>query len=136
MNGISISAESIDNIPEEGVVSSTPSSPMIQSSTTRPPSSHSPLPLRFAGHRRTGSDPFAFRPTTLQVPRVGKSRPFSVGGGSPSDVSSLDIRAEAVTFKATTTGLVSALSQCIEIMGKREESWQKKLEKVLLLYIH
>ncbi len=129
VNGISASAESIDNIPEEGVINSTPSS-MIQSSTRPPSSSHSPLPIRLAGHRRTGSDPFAFRPTTLQVPRVGKIRPFSVGGGNPSDASSLDIRAQAVTFKATTTGLVSTLSQCIEIMSKREESWQKRLEKV------
>ena len=64
------------------------------------------------------------------MPRGGKSRPFSVGGGSPSDVSGVDIRAEAVTFKATTAGLISALSQCIELVNRREESWQKKLDKV------
>ncbi len=119
------------------MVNSTPSSPVTRKDT-RPPSSHSPLPSRFTpmtgGHRRTGSDPFAFRPqSALQVPRGGKSRPFSVGGGSPFDVNSLDIRAEAVTFKATTTGLVTTLSQCIDMMNKREESWQRKFEKVHLL---
>lgn len=134
-NGISNSSESIDNIPEEGLPTSTTSSPIVRkNSETRPPnSSHSPLPSRFmpkpGGHRRTGSDPFAFRPSTLQVPRGSKSRPFSVGGGSPSDVAGMDIRAEAVTFKATTTGLISTLSQCIELMSKKEETWQKKLEK-------
>ncbi|XP_064390808.1 ceramide transfer protein-like [Halichondria panicea] len=134
-NGVFNSSESIvvDKIPEEGVVNSTPSSPVTRKDT-RPPSSHSPLPSRFTpmtgGHRRTGSDPFAFRPqSALQVPRGGKSRPFSVGGGSPFDVNSLDIRAEAVTFKATTTGLVTTLSQCIDMMNKREESWQRKFEK-------
>lgn len=137
-NGISTSAESIDDIPEEDAPPkssnlSTPSSPVVRKlSDSRPPSSsHSPLPSRFTpkGHRRTGSDPFQFRPTSLQVPR-GKTRPYSVGGGSPPDVSGIDIRGEAVTFKATTAGLISTLSHCIELMNKREETWQKKFEKV------
>ena len=45
-------------------------------------------------------------------------------------MSGIDIRGEAVTFKATTAGLISTLSHCIELMNRREESWQKKFEKV------
>ena len=41
----------------------------------------------------------------------------------------IDFRGEAITFKATTDGIQSTLSHCIEIMTKREEMWQRKLER-------
>uniref|UniRef100_A0AAR2JW93 START domain-containing protein n=1 Tax=Pygocentrus nattereri TaxID=42514 RepID=A0AAR2JW93_PYGNA len=41
----------------------------------------------------------------------------------------IDFKGEAITFKATTAGILSTLSHCIEIMVKREESWQKRLDK-------
>ena len=41
----------------------------------------------------------------------------------------LDFKGEAVTFKATTAGILSNLSHCIELMHQRDESWKRKLEK-------
>lgn len=157
-NGISASVESIDEVPEEhgvSAVAQSPSAPTTPSAVhshrilePRPPeprpsgsSHHSPLPSRFnpatKGHRRTGSDPFAFRQTQLGVARGytrGHTPHFAVGssGGPPADFSTVDFKGEAITFKATTAGIISSLSYCIEVMNKREEYWQKKFEKVFL----
>ena len=46
-------------------------------------------------------------------------------------MSNVDFKGEAITFKATTAGVISTLSYCLEVMNKREEYWQKKFEKVL-----
>lgn len=159
-NGISASVESIDEGPEEqggasavaqsdqggvSVVAQSPSAPStpsaVHSHRVLEPhpmgtSHHSPLPSRFnpvpKGHRRTGSDPFAFRQTQLAVTR-GYSRghtPHFSSGGAPADFSTVDFKGEAITFKATTAGILSSLSYCIEVMNKREDYWQKKFEKV------
>lgn len=42
----------------------------------------------------------------------------------------IDFKGEAITFKATTAGILSTLSHCIDLMVKREDSWQKRLDKV------
>lgn len=52
---------------------------------------------------------------------------------SPKGVNGIDFKGEAITFKATTAGILSTLSHCIELMVKREESWQKRLDKVKVL---
>lgn len=143
-NGISTSVESIDEGPEVGLpVTHSPSAPTTPSAQhsnkileLRPPGSnsahHSPLPSRFnpKGHRRTGSDPFAFRPAQLAVAR-GFTRGHTPHFGGPTDLSNIDFKGESITFKATTAGIISSLSHCIEVMNKREEYWQKKFEKVL-----
>ncbi|XP_076854195.1 ceramide transfer protein isoform X2 [Brachyhypopomus gauderio] len=41
----------------------------------------------------------------------------------------IDFKGEAITFKATTAGILSTLSHCIETMVKREEIWQRRLDK-------
>lgn len=41
----------------------------------------------------------------------------------------VDFKGEAITFKATTAGILATLSHCIELMNQREESWKRKLEK-------
>jgi len=41
----------------------------------------------------------------------------------------MDFKGEAFTFKATTTGILTSLSHCIELMQQREEHWRKKFEK-------
>lgn len=46
----------------------------------------------------------------------------------------IDFKGEAITFKATTAGILSTLSHCIELMVKREDSWQKRLDKVRFCY--
>uniref|UniRef100_A0A674NA77 Ceramide transfer protein n=1 Tax=Takifugu rubripes TaxID=31033 RepID=A0A674NA77_TAKRU len=50
---------------------------------------------------------------------------------SPKGMNGIDFKGEAITFKATTAGILSTLSHCIELMVKREESWQKRLDKEL-----
>uniref|UniRef100_A0A3P8NNI8 Ceramide transfer protein n=1 Tax=Astatotilapia calliptera TaxID=8154 RepID=A0A3P8NNI8_ASTCA len=48
---------------------------------------------------------------------------------SPKGINGIDFKGEAITFKATTAGILSTLSHCIELMTKREDSWQKRLDK-------
>ena len=36
---------------------------------------------------------------------------------------------EAITFKATTAGILATLGHCIELMSQREETWHQKLSK-------
>lgn len=42
----------------------------------------------------------------------------------------VDFKGEALTFKATTMGIIHTLTHCIELMAQREEAWKKRLEKV------
>ncbi|CAF1644645.1 unnamed protein product, partial [Adineta ricciae] len=44
---------------------------------------------------------------------------------------SIDFKGEALTFKATTDGVIHNLTICIELMQKREDIWRKKYEKEL-----
>ena len=41
----------------------------------------------------------------------------------------MDFKGEAITFKATTAGILATLAHCIEIMTQREEQWKRKLER-------
>jgi len=41
----------------------------------------------------------------------------------------VDFKGEAITFKATTTGILSTLGYCIELMGQREDQWKRRLER-------
>ncbi|CAF3787568.1 unnamed protein product [Rotaria magnacalcarata] len=43
----------------------------------------------------------------------------------------VDFKGEALTFKATTDGVIHNLTFCIELMQKREEIWRIKYEKEL-----
>ncbi|XP_076808693.1 ceramide transfer protein-like [Clavelina lepadiformis] len=47
----------------------------------------------------------------------------------PGNISGVDFKGEAITFKATTTGIQATLAHCIEMINKREEMWLKKLER-------
>jgi len=44
----------------------------------------------------------------------------------------VDFKGEAITFKATTTGILATLSYCLELMGQREEQWRRRLEREVL----
>ncbi|XP_074547041.1 ceramide transfer protein-like isoform X1 [Halichoeres trimaculatus] len=48
---------------------------------------------------------------------------------SPKGISGIDFKGEAITFKATTAGILATLSHCIDLMVKREDSWQRRLDK-------
>uniref|UniRef100_A0A7N8YGQ8 Ceramide transfer protein n=1 Tax=Mastacembelus armatus TaxID=205130 RepID=A0A7N8YGQ8_9TELE len=49
---------------------------------------------------------------------------------SPKGINGIDFKGEAITFKATTAGILATLSHCIDLMVKREDSWQKRLDKM------
>ena len=55
---------------------------------------------------------------------------------SPKGINGIDFKGEAITFKATTAGILSTLSHCIELMMKREDSWQKRIDKVADTHTH
>ena len=42
---------------------------------------------------------------------------------------SVDFRGEAITFKATTAGILATLSHCMEVLAQREEAWRRKCER-------
>jgi collagen type IV alpha-3-binding protein len=46
------------------------------------------------------------------------------------DSTIVDLKGEALTFKATTSAIVTTLEDCIEAMQQREESWRKRFDKV------
>ncbi|XP_014860687.1 PREDICTED: collagen type IV alpha-3-binding protein-like isoform X1 [Poecilia mexicana] len=48
---------------------------------------------------------------------------------NPKGINGIDFKGEAITFKATTAGILATLSHCIDLMVKREDSWQKRLDK-------
>ncbi len=54
---------------------------------------------------------------------------MSSGIGS-SDLNQIDFKGEAITFKATTAGIIASMSHCIDLMNKKEEYWKAKFEKV------
>ena len=52
---------------------------------------------------------------------------------SIANAKGVDFRGESITFKATTAGILATLQHCIDIMNKREDHWQRRLDKVPLL---
>lgn len=71
------------------------------------------------------------RRTLLNNETIEESfRVFHAKTKSPKHVlDSIDFRGEAITFKATTAGVLTTLSHCIDLMQKREETLVKKLER-------
>jgi len=45
------------------------------------------------------------------------------------DLDPIDFRGEAITFKATTMGVLSTLQHCLDLMSSESENWKKKLDK-------
>lgn len=42
---------------------------------------------------------------------------------------SVDFKGEAITFKATSEGVLATLQHCVELMGQREDAWRRRWEK-------
>ena len=126
---------------------STESTPASKSSSALSPGSHTAIPTHVQsrkGHRRTGSDPFASPGGQYKLGRHSlqhnfhrthsyQNGHFNMAGSTPTSPINArhDFRGEVATFKATSAGIISTLSYCIEAMIKKEEHWQKRLEKVL-----
>lgn len=58
------------------------------------------------------------------------SSPIVFQSLSTKGLNGIDFKGEAITFKATTAGILATLSHCIDLMVKREDSWQRRLDKV------
>ena len=41
----------------------------------------------------------------------------------------IDFRGEALTFKATTAGVLARLQQCLDLFNQSQDGWRKRLEK-------
>jgi len=39
------------------------------------------------------------------------------------------LQGESITFRATTSGVLSTLQHCLEIIAENDESWKRKLER-------
>jgi collagen type IV alpha-3-binding protein len=44
-------------------------------------------------------------------------------------IHAVDFKGEAITFKATTAGILATLSHCIELMNQRETYWKHKFDR-------
>ena len=153
VNSIETSTDSINEVQEKSCQEngehpahygqhSNPSSPLtheynrFSSNSSIHSAQNSPISNRLPKkeHRRTGSDPFTFKLPNIHHSRSAHSRfsgssTLSSGIGS-TELNCIDFKGEAITFKATTAGIIASLSHCIDLMSKREEYWKAKFEKV------
>ncbi|XP_030372401.1 collagen type IV alpha-3-binding protein isoform X2 [Scaptodrosophila lebanonensis] len=53
------------------------------------------------------------------------STPLDLGDG----LKAIDFKGESITFRATTSGVLSTLQHCLEIIAESDESWKRKLER-------
>eukprot|EP00092_Neocalanus_flemingeri_P037840 GFUD01041190.1.p1 GENE.GFUD01041190.1~~GFUD01041190.1.p1 ORF type:complete len:632 (+),score=203.75 GFUD01041190.1:128-1897(+) len=60
---------------------------------------------------------------------AGLHRPISADLLLQHGLHAVDFKGEAITFKATTAGILATLQYCIELMGQREEQLKKRLER-------
>ncbi|XP_073242129.1 ceramide transfer protein-like isoform X1 [Porites lutea] len=65
------------------------------------------------GNRRATSDSFDNSAAKLSI----------------ANAKGVDFRGESITFKATTAGILATLQHCVDIMNKREDHWQRRLDK-------
>lgn len=81
---------------------------MEELSTTPTPGTFHQIGIN-SGHKRTTSDGAA----VLSI----------------ANAKGVDFRGESFTFKATTAGILETLQHCIDIINKREDHWQRRLDK-------
>lgn len=86
---------------------------MDELSTTPTPATLNQMADNLAG-RRAASDSFDNPAAVLSI----------------ANAKGVDFRGESITFKATTAGILATLQHCIDIMNKREDHWQRRLDKV------
>jgi len=90
---------------------------MDELSTTPTPATFNEV-INNRGNRRTTSDSLESPAAVLSI----------------ANAKGVDFRGESITFKATTAGILATLQHCIDIMNKREDHWQRRLDKVCLVH--
>lgn len=48
---------------------------------------------------------------------------------STVNTKAIDFKGEAMTFKATTSGVLATLEHCLEMVRQSEDVWRKRLER-------
>jgi len=63
--------------------------------------------------------------------RENTSSVTSIGSGLAVNhgAHAIDFKGEAMTFKATTAGILDTLQHCLELLGQREDTWRRRLER-------
>lgn len=63
--------------------------------------------------------------------RENTSSVTSIGSGIAVNhgAHAIDFKGEAMTFKATTAGVLDTLQHCLELLGQREDTWRRRLER-------
>lgn len=51
------------------------------------------------------------------------------GAGAVTHSRAIDFKGEAMTFKATTSGVLTTLEHCLEMVRQNEDLWRKRLER-------
>lgn len=46
-----------------------------------------------------------------------------------ASLKSIDFKGEAITFKATSDGVLATLCHCVELMNQREDAWRRRWDK-------
>ncbi len=54
---------------------------------------------------------------------------FSLSHFVQHGLHSADFKGEAITFKATTAGILATLGHCLDLMTQREEAWRRRLDR-------
>ncbi|XP_058809620.1 ceramide transfer protein [Phymastichus coffea] len=65
----------------------------------------------------------------LQVKDPTSSEDKSNGLSYDPAEQAIDFKGEAITFKATSEGVIATLQHCVDLMVQREEAWRKRWEK-------
>ncbi|XP_043230502.1 ceramide transfer protein-like isoform X5 [Amphibalanus amphitrite] len=70
--------------------------------------------------------PTETRGDAAKAPPTPSREAFQAQGLDP-----IDFKGEAITFKATTSGVLSTLQHCAELMAQREDAWRRRMEREL-----
>jgi len=61
------------------------------------------------------------------------SSPMATEGLQQRGLQPIDFKGEAITFKATTAGILATIGYCLELLGQREEQMARRLDRELQL---
>lgn len=56
---------------------------------------------------------------------ASKALPIDLGNG----IKPIDFKSEAITFKATTAGLITNMQTCIDLMSQKDDALKRRLDK-------
>ena len=85
------------------------------------------LPLEFFEAQKSIGSNLRNQHSTIQFLKIAAS--ITKDMVRQHGIHAVDFKGEAITFKATTAGIVATMSHCIDLMNQREDQWRRKLER-------